>query len=103
MKKVVLLTTQDASPGFRLAGLQHVVSQPQSAPETLLQYARDTAYGLVVIDERLARHLPEHTLSYLDKHYPGKVTVLPAPGAKESQFALDIIRQAIGYHVRLKG
>jgi vacuolar-type H+-ATPase subunit F/Vma7 len=73
VKKIVFITPGDARPGFALAGFQQHTTTIAGVEETLLSV----------------------------------LVVLPAPEQKgaESQedYALRIIRKAIGYHVRLQG
>jgi len=103
MKRVVFLTPANALPGFSLAGMDQIPSTPQSVEEQLLAQVNDPETGLVVLDERLMEGLSDHIIGHLDHKYPGKVTLLPSPAIEETDYALDVIRQAIGYHVRIKG
>lgn len=103
MKRIIFLTPSTAWPGFQLAGMEQLLATSQSAAELLKAQTFDPAVGLVVLDERLRAHIPDELLTRLDHQHPGKVTILPAPEAGETNFALEIIRQAIGYHVRIKG
>ena len=102
MKKIVFLTPEGAWPGFVLAGMEQLIATPESAESLLRERAEDVNTGLIIVDERLSKHLQADCLSQLDRHHPGKVTILPSPEGGESQFALEIIRQAIGYHIRFK-
>ena len=103
MKRVVFITPEGAWPGFQLAGMEQMVTTKAGAPQVLRQQADDPATGLVVLDDRLSSEVSEELLARLDRHHPGKITILPSPHPGERNFALDIIRQAIGYHVRFKG
>jgi vacuolar-type H+-ATPase subunit F/Vma7 len=102
MKRITFLTPDDAWPGFVLAGMEHLIATPESVELLLREQVEDRNTGLVILDERLSEHLKSDSLAQIDRHHPGKVTILPSPEGGESQFALEIIRQAIGYHVRFK-
>lgn len=101
MKRVVFLTPNDAWPGFELAGMEQQIAESNTAVSQLLEQVSDPETGLIVIDERLLAYLDDDLLMRLDRQAPGKVTVLPAPEPGESTLALEIIRKAIGYHVRI--
>lgn len=103
MKNIVFLTPGNSWPGFKLAGMDQLVLTTQNAEEHLLEQTRDPKVGLVVLDARLCAGISDERLAQLDHQYPGKVTILPPPEAGQTDFALDIIRQAIGYHVRIQG
>jgi len=103
MKKIIFLTPGSAWPGFRLAGMEQLIITAQTAIEQLQRQVNDSKTGLVVLDERLCAYLPEELLPHLEHLHPGKITILPSPAEGETSIALEIIRQAIGYHVRIQG
>lgn len=103
MKRIVLITTSDASPGFSLAGIEQVVATQPSLPDLLVRNAHDEGVGLIVVDERLLSKETHDILKKLDRLKPGKITTLPSPKADEADMGLEIIRQAIGYHIRMQG
>lgn len=103
MKRIVFVTPSSALPGFQLAGMEQLASSEQTIIQQLPALVHDASIGLIVLDERLSSHVPDEVLARFDRQQPGKVTILPAPYAGESSLALEIIRQAIGYHVRISG
>ncbi len=106
MKKIVFLTPTDSRRGFSLAGIAQVHLSPTDLETKLQEVIADPEVGLVAIDERLLAGWPEEFLPKFEKRWPGVLVVIPAPEqAKpgEDDYALKLIRQAIGYHVRLKG
>jgi len=103
MKRVVFITPADAWPGFELAGMEHIVADSAGVSTLLVDQLTDASTGLVALDERLHAHVPEELLTHLDREYPGRITILPSPLPAASNLALEIIRQAIGYHVRFRG
>ena len=59
---------------------------------------------MVILDERLVEEVGEEMLHSLEKRWPGVLVVLPAPGASGAgeDYALRLIRRAIGYQVKVK-
>lgn len=104
MKEIVFITPYDARYGFSLSGIpQHEVS-PAEAEELLLQVMAEPDSGVVVIDERLVAGIGEERFREMERRWYGILIVLPAPekGAEAEDYALRLIRRAIGYHVRLQ-
>lgn len=105
MKKIVFLTPPDAEFGFRLTGVTQHTARPQTVDDMVRKFMADGDIGLIVIDERLRQGVNEERLRELEKKWRGILLFLPAPerkGAAAEDYALALIRRAIGYHVRLK-
>lgn len=106
MKKVVVLTPHDVRYGFTLAGVDQRPVSPAEEEGLLQKVIADPDTGIVVIDERLIAGIGEERIRELEKHWEGIVVVMPAPengdGATDEDYALRLIRRAIGYHVRLQ-
>lgn len=105
MKKIVFLTPPDAEFGFRLTGVAQHVATEQTVEEMVRKFMADADIGLIVLDERLRPGVNEERLRELEKKWHGVLLFLPAPerkGAVAEDYALALIRRAIGYHVRLK-
>jgi vacuolar-type H+-ATPase subunit F/Vma7 len=105
MKTISFITPPDASYGFSLSGVpQHAVKEGE-AEETLKKTMTETDSGLILIDERLLRGMPEERLRELEQGWHGILLVLPSPEKPPPEvedYAARLIRRAIGYHVRLK-
>jgi vacuolar-type H+-ATPase subunit F/Vma7 len=104
VRKIVALTPTDTGAGFGLAGIRQVVPGPDERGTLVLSLARDPTTGVVIVDERLIDATLERQLAALDREWPGLVVVLPAPAlapAAREDYALQMIRRAIGYQVRL--
>ena len=104
MKKIVFITPPDARYGFSLAGVGQVVPAREELPKTLLELTGDPAIGIVVIDERLVDAPVQEQLAETERAWPGLVVVLPAPeitARPAEDYALRLIREAVGYQVRL--
>jgi len=101
VKKIVFVTPPDAQYGFNLAGIDQVVTERDGVPRAFLDVIGDPEVGMVAIDERLlgtaAQQQAEQT------KWPGIIAVLPAPekAAPAEDYAMQVIRRAVGYQVRL--
>lgn len=107
MKKIVFITHGDARPGFALAGFQQHATTAAGVEEALRNVLADPETRVAVVDERLLPGMTEERFKEMGARWPGVLVILPAPeqaGAEsEEDYALRIIRKAIGYHVRLQG
>ncbi len=105
MKKVVFLTPADARHGFSAGGAGQVTVAPGEAAQALVRALADEDAGVVVVDERLLAEIGEDRFRALGGEWRGILVVLPAPEKERpagEDYALRIIRRAIGYHVRLE-
>jgi V/A-type H+-transporting ATPase subunit F len=104
LKKIIAITPLDARFGFALAGVRQLIRVPQELDATLLELAGDPTTGVVIIDERLVAGAAQRRIEDLERRWPGLAVVLPTPGkpARAAEdYALRLIRRAIGYQVRL--
>lgn len=104
MKKIVVLTPQDARHGFSLAGVSQLIATPDEAEAAVCRAMEDPECGLVILDERLWAGIAEERFREMERRWFGVLVVLPAPerGAEEAEdYAQRLIRRVIGYHVRL--
>jgi vacuolar-type H+-ATPase subunit F/Vma7 len=71
----------------------------------ILELAQDSSIGVVAVDERLIAELSgDRPLRKIERRWPGLVVVLPSPKSaprQDDDYALALIRQAIGYQVRV--
>jgi V/A-type H+-transporting ATPase subunit F len=105
MKKIVFVTGSDAEYGFRLTGVSHQIAKEEEIEDVLKKLMAGPETGLVVVDERLIRGIAESRLREMENRWYGMLLVLPAPekyGAELEDYAMRLIKRAIGYHVRLK-
>ena len=58
---------------------------------------------MIIIDERLTRGINTEKLREMEERWYGVLLILPAPErvGEEEDYAVRLIRKAIGYHVRL--
>ena len=104
MKRIVVVAPADARHGFALAGVRQLTRAPDELDATLAELVRDAATGVIVVDERLAAGPAQQWIREAERRWPGLVVVLPAPGEAarlEEDYALRLIRRAIGYQMRL--
>lgn len=104
MKRIVFLTPHDAEYGFSLAGVvQNVIAEEEAEPK-LRSLLSEPDTGLVVIDERLISGISDERLRELENRWYGVLLILPAPeraAVEVEDYALRLIRRAIGYHVKI--
>jgi vacuolar-type H+-ATPase subunit F/Vma7 len=104
VKKIVFITPDDAKYGFSLAGSVQYTIKEEELEETLTTIMGDPETGLAVIDERMIQGIGAEKLRDMEERWYGILLVLPAPekvGVVVEDYALRLIRRAIGYHVRL--
>ena len=105
MKRIVFITPRDAENGFKLTGTGQYITSAEEAEKKLIETTGETDTGLVIIDERLLKNIDEDILKEIENRWSGTLLVLPSPGrpvTEAEDYAARLIRQAIGYHVRLK-
>ena len=106
MRALVFLTPADARHGFSLAGARQIVVSAAEAEEALRQVLADPESKVAVIDERLLSGITEERFQEMERKWFGVLIVLPAPDKRGEQqaedYAVRLIRRAIGYQVRLR-
>ncbi len=105
MKKIVFLTHRDAEFGFGLAGIPQYVASEEEGQERLEKIMSEADTGLIIIDERMMKGMDEERMRESEGRWSGILLVLPSPVkpvAEVEDYAVRLIRRAIGYHVRLK-
>ncbi len=105
MKRIVIVTPADAEFGFKLTGVSHSIARAEDAEGMIRKIVHEPDTGLLVIDEQLIKAVPEERLKGIEQSWHGIIVVLPSPERPEAgieDYAVRLIRRAIGYHVRLK-
>lgn len=104
-RRLVFLTDGDASYGFELAGFDQITATVANAVELLDTVIANPAYGLLVVDERLFSDQLERRLHEIQDEWDGVIVTLPPPAMtrlSREDYAMKLMRQAIGYHVRIE-
>lgn len=103
MKRIVFITPSDAEYGFKLAGVTQYVAGRAEVEEVLDNLMADPDNGVIVVDERLVMGIDEKKMKGLEERWYGIFLVLPAPEkpALEVDYAMRLIKRAIGYHIRV--
>lgn len=104
---VRVFVRSDFAAGLELAGLTVTrVDAPGRAAEAIRQAAACADVGVLLVDETLYRALPRELLSRFDREALPIVAPIPGPHrdveGDAHAFILGILRQAIGYRVRLR-
>jgi vacuolar-type H+-ATPase subunit F/Vma7 len=103
-RRIIFFTENDARHGFGLAGFEQHVCTSEDLSAKVKQFIRNLEYGLFVIDERLVTENTENWLHDIEKDHDLIFVFLPPPletAAKKEDYAVRLLRKAIGYHVQL--
>lgn len=105
--RVRVVSRPALAAGFELAGLAVTrVDDGATAAEAVRRWAADAEVGIVLVDDALYRALPRDLLTRLDRQALPVIAPVPAPRWDERRdaetYILAILRQAIGYRVRLR-
>lgn len=103
MKRIVAITPPDAAGGFASCGARQHAPLPGGAAQALQTALADPENGVVILDERLLAEVGEEQVRRLEERWPGVLVVLPAPTAAggAEDYAVQLIRRAVGYHVKV--
>ncbi len=102
MKKVVVITPQDARYGFTLAGVEQRLAAPMEAEERLREALAEEDAGVVMIDERLLKDIGPERLQELESRWFGVLLILPAPQETGGENYLQrLLVRVLGYQVRV--
>lgn len=105
---VRVLARPEIGTGFSLAGLQPVeVANAERARERLAEVVATTDIGVVLVEEGIYDQLPEEVRRQLGRRPLPLVVPFPEPAwARRAEpaeaYIVELLRQVIGYRVRLK-
>ena len=103
-KRIIFFTENDARYGFSLAGFEQHVCDSEGLESLLEQFVEKPEYGLLVIDERLVTESIDNRLREMEKGLDLVFVIMPPPlkmETKREDYAVRLLRKAIGYHVQL--
>ncbi len=103
--KVVVICPQDLATGFALTGVQTFAYESAAeAQERLVRLLNDGETGVVLVDETAAGAFHAGVLRAAEaSDFPVVITVPMGRGpALEREYLEQMIRQVIGYQVRLR-
>ena len=103
-KRIIFFTAEDAMHGFRLAGFEQHVCASAELEALLQQFVQKSEYGLFVIDERLVTESIDNRLREMERGMDLVFIIMPPPleaKAKREDYAVRLLRKAIGYHIQL--
>ena len=90
--------------GFKLAGFEQHDCTSEELESLLRRFISKPEYGLFVIDERLVTEDLENRIRELEKGLDLVFVIMPPPLKMEvgrEDYALRLLRKAIGYHIQL--
>ena len=99
----------EIAAGFRLAGLRAVdAASPEDGAARTVELAEAPDVGLILVEEPCFAALSETARATLARRALPVIIPFPAPAAaagepaRAEDYLVEILRQAIGYRVRLK-
>jgi V/A-type H+-transporting ATPase subunit F len=102
-----VITRRGEGLGFTLAGVPVEEVEEEAVAERLKALLDDPGLGVVAVEEGLLRRIPEHLLQRVDRR--GIPVLLPFALPKRwkeagwgEEYVARVIRQAIGYHVKIQ-
>ncbi len=104
LRKIALLTPEDANFGFQLAGFTQFTCNEKTLGQMLDTVILDTSYGIIAIDERLVTEDFEQKMQEIQESWNGVMVILPSPASKRPpgpNYAERLLRRAIGYQVKM--
>ena len=108
MARVVVFTDAETASGYRLAGVEVRVAEPDGAVKQLEALIEEDAYGLVIVDEGLVADPVAATARVMrGRDLP---VLLPVPslgaafgeGDDATAYMKDLVRSAIGFDIKLE-
>ena len=103
-RRIIFFTENDARHGFSLAGFEQHFCTGEELPALLEKFIANPEYGLFVIDERLINEDIENRLREIERASDLVFVILPPPretAAAGEDYAVRLLRKAIGYHIPL--
>jgi vacuolar-type H+-ATPase subunit F/Vma7 len=103
-KRIIFFTAKDAMYGFRLAGFEQHACTSEELEPLLRRFISKHEYGLFVIDERLVTESIDNRLREMERGLDLVFVIMPPPltmKAKREDYAVRLLRKAIGYHIQL--
>ena len=102
-----VVAERGTAAGFALAGIPTVEAESSGAGvERLAGLLDDATVGVVLLEERMHRALPDEIKRRLARLPLPIVVPFPAPvwaeGPVVDQYIVELLRQVIGYRVRLR-
>ena len=102
-----VLAERGTAAGFALAGIPTVeTASPAEGVERLAGLLEDPTIGVVLLEESMHQAVPEELKRRLARLPLPIVVPFPAPAWQEGpvvdQYIVELLRQVIGYRVRLR-
>ena len=107
MYNVVVITDEASSVGFRLAGVEVREASPETAAEILRETVEKGDVGLIAINENLIKAFDQRMMRIVtESEMPLIIPFPPVVYTEEERdveesYTAQLIRKAIGYHIKL--
>ncbi len=101
---VRVLCRPAVAAGFELAGVKVETADEEEASGAMKRVAADPGVGVVFVEERLHRALPDDLRQQIERQAYPLVVAFPSPSwagpSAAEEYVLDLLQQAVGYRVR---
>ncbi len=107
MYSVVVITDEASSAGFQLAGVEVRETTAEAAAEVLREAIHRRDIGLIAINENFLKGFDQRTMRLVtESEMPLVIPFPPVVYTEEKRdveesYAAQLIRKAIGYHIKL--
>lgn len=107
MYNVVVITDEASSVGFRLAGVEVREATPETAAEVLRETVGKGDVGLIAINENFIKGFNQRMMRIVTESEMPLIIPFPPVAYTEERtdveesYAAQLIRKAIGYHIKL--
>jgi vacuolar-type H+-ATPase subunit F/Vma7 len=104
---VVVITDEASSVGFRLTGVEVKEATPESAARVLKEAVDRGGVGLIAINEDFVKGFDPKMMRLVTESEMPLIVPFPAVVYREEKrdleesYAAQLIRKAIGYHIKL--
>jgi vacuolar-type H+-ATPase subunit F/Vma7 len=104
MGRLVVITTPEVAPGFRLAGVETFAVESGAAAEALLrEFLAQGEASLIAVRQELLQALDLRLRRQIETSYRPVVLAIPGglstPAGERRHYLAEIIRYAIGFHI----
>ncbi|MDZ7800284.1 MAG: V-type ATP synthase subunit F [Trueperaceae bacterium] len=108
MHRVIVLTDAETATGYRLAGVEVRVADPEEAPSVLTELIEEDVFGLVIVDEGLIQDPVASAARVMRGRELPVLLAVPSLGAAFDEdddvtaYMRDVVRSAIGFDVKME-
>jgi len=105
MGRLMVITTPDLAPGFRLAGVETFpVESSDTAEQVLRELLEGDEASLIAVRQDLLDSIDPRLRRQVETSYRPLVMLIPggtpaSPGEGRRRYIAELIRRAVGFHI----